>query len=162
MLGYLDQPELTQKAIVDGWYNTGDIVSIDDAGFITIVGRSGRFAKIAGELVPFAAVEQVLSGLVGTGDDGVPRAVATAVPDRLSGERLVVVHTALEQTPAELVRQLAAAGLPRLYLPAPADFYQIETMPIIGIGKVDLKAVDRLAKEAASAPRARSETRASQ
>ncbi len=157
MLGYLDQPELTKQAIVDGWYNTGDIVSIDEAGFITIVGRSGRFAKIAGEMVPFAAVEQVLGGLVGTSDDGVPRAVVTAVPDRLSGERIVVVHTPLERTPAELVRQLAASGLPRLYLPAPADFYQIETMPIIGIGKVDLKAIDRFAKEAVPASRARSE-----
>jgi acyl-[acyl-carrier-protein]-phospholipid O-acyltransferase/long-chain-fatty-acid--[acyl-carrier-protein] ligase len=157
MLGYLDQPELTQKAIVDGWYNTGDIVSIDESGFITIVGRSGRFAKIAGEMVAFAAVEQVLGGLVGTSDDGIPRAVVTAVPDRLSGERLVVVHTALQQSPAELLRQLAASGLPRLYLPSPADFYQIETMPIIGIGKVDLKAIDGFAKEAASASRVKRE-----
>ena len=101
-------------------------------GFITIVGRAGRFAKIAGEMVPFAAVEQILGGLVGTSDDGVPRAVVTAVPDRLSGERLVVVHTALEQSPTELVRQLAASGLPRLYLPAPADFYQIATCRSLG------------------------------
>ena len=46
------------------------------------------------------------------------------------------------------MRLLAAAGLPRLYLPAPADFYQIETMPLIGIGKVDLAAIDRIAREA--------------
>jgi acyl-[acyl-carrier-protein]-phospholipid O-acyltransferase / long-chain-fatty-acid--[acyl-carrier-protein] ligase len=157
MLGYLGQPELTKKVIVDGWYNTGDVVTIDEDGFITIVGRAGRFAKIGGEMVPFAAVEEALANLVGTKDDGVPRTVVTAVPDPLSGERLVVVHTELDQSPRELVRLLADSGLPRLYLPAPADFYPIETMPLIGIGKVDLKAVDRFAREAAARSRDKAE-----
>ena len=80
MLRYLNQPELTSKTVVDGWYNTGDVVEVDDDGFIRIVGRANRFAKIGGEQVPFAAVEEALAPLVGATDEGVPRAVVTAVP----------------------------------------------------------------------------------
>ncbi|MFN8590971.1 MAG: AMP-binding protein [Thermomicrobiales bacterium] len=153
MLGYLNRPEQTAEVLVDGWYNTGDVVSIDADGFITIVGRASRFAKIGGETVPFAAIEEVLATLAGGSDDGAPRAVVTAVPDPATGERLVVIHTALETTPGELVKAMSQAGLPRIYLPNPADFHQIETMPLIGIGKVDLPAIQRIALAAAS-PRA--------
>jgi acyl-[acyl-carrier-protein]-phospholipid O-acyltransferase/long-chain-fatty-acid--[acyl-carrier-protein] ligase len=146
MLGYLNQPDLSEAVLEDGWYNTGDIVTIDADGFISIVGRQSRFAKVGGEQVPFAAIEEVLAALTGGSEDGAPRAVVTAVPDEATGERLVVLHTALEQSPDELVRRLADAGLPRLFIPAPVDFYEIETMPLIGIGKVDLEAINRFAR----------------
>jgi acyl-[acyl-carrier-protein]-phospholipid O-acyltransferase/long-chain-fatty-acid--[acyl-carrier-protein] ligase len=150
MLGYLNQPDLSEAVLEDGWYNTGDIVTIDADGFISIVGRQSRFAKVGGEQVPFAAIEEVLAALTGGSEDGAPRAVVTAVPDEATGERLVVLHTALEQSPDELVRRLADAGLPRLFIPAPVDFYEIETMPLIGIGKVDLEAINRFARLAAT------------
>jgi acyl-[acyl-carrier-protein]-phospholipid O-acyltransferase/long-chain-fatty-acid--[acyl-carrier-protein] ligase len=151
MLGYLNRPDLTAQVVVDGWYNTGDVVTIDEDGFITIVGRESRFAKIGGEQVPFGVIEEALASLAGGNEDGSPRAVVTAVPDDRTGERLAVVHTALDETPEELVKGMAELGLPRLYLPAPADFYQIEAMPLIGIGKVDLEAINRIAQEAAAA-----------
>lgn len=150
MLGYLNHPEQTAAAVVDGWYNMGDIVEIDADGFIRIVGRASRFAKVAGEQVPFAAVEEALHPLVGASDEGAPRAVVTAVPSEATGERLVVVHTPLESTPAELVKGLVESGLPRLFIPAPADFLEIAEMPLIGIGKVDLVKVDALAREFAA------------
>jgi acyl-[acyl-carrier-protein]-phospholipid O-acyltransferase / long-chain-fatty-acid--[acyl-carrier-protein] ligase len=150
MLGYLNQSDLTDAVIQDGWYNTGDVVTIDEDGFITIVGRQSRFAKIGGEQVPFAAIEEALAALTGGSEDGAPRAVVTAVPDEATGERLVVVHTALDQSPDELVQGLADAGLPRLFIPAPVDFYEIDTMPLIGIGKVDLEAINRFARQAAA------------
>jgi acyl-[acyl-carrier-protein]-phospholipid O-acyltransferase / long-chain-fatty-acid--[acyl-carrier-protein] ligase len=151
MLGYLNQPQLTDAVLQDGWYNTGDIVTIDVDGFISIVGRQSRFAKVGGEQVPFAAIEEVLAALTGGSEDGAPRAVVTAVPDEATGERLVVVHTTLEQSPDELVKGLAEAGLPRLFIPAPVDFHQIDTMPLIGIGKVDLEAINSFARQAAAA-----------
>ncbi len=150
MLGYLNQPDLTAAVLQDGWYNTGDVVTIDGDGFITIVGRQSRFAKVGGEQVPFAAIEEALAALTGGSEDGAPRAVATALPDDATGERLVVVHTALEQSPDELVKGLADTGLPRLFIPSPVDFYEIDTMPLIGIGKVDLEAINRIAREAAA------------
>ena len=148
MLGYLNQPDLTGAVLQDGWYNTGDVVTIDEDGFITIVGRESRFAKVGGEQVPFAAVEEALAMLTGGSDDGAPRAVVTAVPDESTGERLVVIHTALDRSPDELVKELAKAGLPRLFIPSPVDFYEIDTMPLIGIGKVDLEAINRFAQQA--------------
>jgi acyl-[acyl-carrier-protein]-phospholipid O-acyltransferase/long-chain-fatty-acid--[acyl-carrier-protein] ligase len=155
MLGYLNEPEQTKRAVVDGWYNTGDMVTVDEDGFITIVGRASRFAKVGGEQVPFAAVEEALSPMTGAAEDGAPRAVVTAVPDEATGERLVVVHTELASSPAEIVKSLAAAGLPRLFIPAPADFHEIEAMPLIGLGKVDLEAIDRIAREADQGRRSR-------
>ena len=150
MLGYLNRPDLTDAVLQDGWYNTGDVVTIDEEGFITIVGRQSRFAKVGGEQVPFAAIEEALAALTGGSEDGAPRAVVTAVPDEATGERLVVVHTALDQSPDELVKGLADAGLPRLFIPAPVDFYEIDSMPLIGIGKVDLEAINRFARQAAA------------
>ncbi len=158
MLGYLNQPELTNQVLVDGWYNTGDVVTIDDDGFITIVGRQSRFAKIGGEQVPFAAIEEVLATLTGGSEDGAPRAVVTAVPDDATGERLIVVHTALEESIEQLVAGMVAAGLPRLFIPAPADFHQIAVMPLIGIGKVDLESVNQFAHTAAAKRRTTSKT----
>lgn len=146
MLGYLNDPEQTARAVVDGWYNTGDIVTVDEDGFITIVGRASRFAKVGGEQVPFGAVEEALASLTGINEDGAPRAVVTAVPSEAGGERLVVIHTPVAMTPDELVKGLVASGLPRLYIPSPADFYEIPAMPLIGIGKVDLEEIDRLAR----------------
>ena len=155
MLGYLNQSQLTDAVLQDGWYNTGDIVTIDEDGFISIVGRQSRFAKIGGEQVPFAAIEEALAALTGGSEDGAPRAVVTAVPDEATGERLVVVHTTLELSPDELVKGLAEAGLPRLFIPAPVDFHQIDTMPLIGIGKVDLEAINSFARQAAAARQSR-------
>jgi acyl-[acyl-carrier-protein]-phospholipid O-acyltransferase/long-chain-fatty-acid--[acyl-carrier-protein] ligase len=155
MLGYLNRPDLTAEVLVDGWYNTGDVATIDEDGFIRLVGRASRFAKIGGEMVPFAVVEDALAALVGHNEDGSPRAVVTAVPDERTGERLVVVHTPLDTPADSLVKQLAAAELPRLYMPAPRDFHEIEAMPLIGIGKVDLAVIDRIAQEAAKEHRAR-------
>jgi acyl-[acyl-carrier-protein]-phospholipid O-acyltransferase / long-chain-fatty-acid--[acyl-carrier-protein] ligase len=150
MLGYLNQPDLTSAVLRDGWYNTGDVVTIDEDGFITIVGRESRFAKVGGEQVPFAAIEEALAMLTGSSEDGAPRAVVSAVPDEATGERLIVVHTALDRSPDELVKGLVDAGLPRLYIPAPVDFYEIDSMPLIGIGKVDLEAINRFAQQAAA------------
>jgi acyl-[acyl-carrier-protein]-phospholipid O-acyltransferase/long-chain-fatty-acid--[acyl-carrier-protein] ligase len=150
MLGYLNQPDLTNAVLRDGWYNTGDVVTIDEDGFIIIVGRESRFAKVGGEQVPFAAIEEALAMLTGSSEDGAPRAFVTAVPDEPTGERLIVIHTALDQSPDELVKGLVDAGLPRLFIPSPVDFYEIDTMPLIGIGKVDLEAINRFAQQAAA------------
>lgn len=149
MKGYLNQPEATAAVIRDGWYVTGDMAVIDEDGFITLVDRLSRFAKIAGEMVPFVAVETALAAIVGPDADGGPRAVVTAVPDSTRGERLMVVHTPWEHQPEALRRELAAAGLPNLFLPSRESFVAVEQLPVVGSGKIDLKRIKQIALEAA-------------
>ncbi|HEX4129243.1 MAG TPA: AMP-binding protein [Pirellulales bacterium] len=146
MRGYFNQPELTAKVIVDGWYNTGDIATIDADGFITITGRESRFSKLGGEMVPHLRIEEALQQALGDSDEGELSVVVTAVPDPRKGERLVVLHTALKKSPQELAKALAAEGLPNLWIPSADSFYQVDEIPILGTGKLDLKRMNELAR----------------
>lgn len=148
MKGYLGQPEATTAVIRDGWYVTGDVVSVDADGFITIVGRESRFAKIGGEMVPHGRIEEALMDLVGPDEDGGPRAVVTSIPDPAKGERLAVIHTALARSPRELVRGLVEEGLPNLYIPSEDSFVEVKELPTTGTGKLDLKGIKDVAMQA--------------
>jgi acyl-[acyl-carrier-protein]-phospholipid O-acyltransferase/long-chain-fatty-acid--[acyl-carrier-protein] ligase len=145
MRGYLGREELTRAVIRDGWYVTGDMAKIDEDGFITLTGRLSRFAKVGGEMVPLEKVEEELHHVLGTAD----RMLAvTAVPDERRGERVVVLHLPLNGTdPRQLSQKLANRGLPNLWVPGPADFFQVPELPILGSGKVDLQRLKELALE---------------
>jgi acyl-[acyl-carrier-protein]-phospholipid O-acyltransferase/long-chain-fatty-acid--[acyl-carrier-protein] ligase len=146
MQGYYQRPDLTQEVVRDGWYVTGDIALIDADGFIQITGRLSRFSKIGGEMVPHIRVEEVLQGILSPGGEEL-KAVVTAVPDAKKGERLVVLHTAIDRTPAELCKALADAGLPNLWNPGPDSFHEVAEIPVLGTGKLDLKRLRDLAIE---------------
>jgi acyl-[acyl-carrier-protein]-phospholipid O-acyltransferase/long-chain-fatty-acid--[acyl-carrier-protein] ligase len=138
MKGYLDRPDLTAEVVRDGWYTTGDLAFLHPDGFIQITGRESRFSKIGGEMVPHIKVEETLSRVVGAGEEELKVAV-TAVPDERKGERLVVLHTKLDKSPEQICRELAAAGLPNLWIPSPDSFIEVEQIPVLGTGKFDLK-----------------------
>jgi acyl-[acyl-carrier-protein]-phospholipid O-acyltransferase / long-chain-fatty-acid--[acyl-carrier-protein] ligase len=144
MAGYLDRPEATAKVLRDGWYETGDIGRHDADGFLTITDRMSRFSKIGGEMVPHLKVEAALLEATGADEMGV---AVTALPDPRRGERLVVVHTALGMPVAEVCRRLAAGPLPRLWIPAADSFLEVEALPVLGTGKLDLRRLRRLAQE---------------
>jgi acyl-[acyl-carrier-protein]-phospholipid O-acyltransferase/long-chain-fatty-acid--[acyl-carrier-protein] ligase len=146
MKGYLGQPDETARVIRDGWYVTGDIARIDAEGFIWITGRISRFSKIGGEMVPHLRVEEAILEIIDNGDEGDVRVVVASVPDERKGERLVVIHVPLEVKPDDICRQLAATGLPNLWIPSPDSFLEVESIPVLGSGKIDLKAVAELAK----------------
>lgn len=147
MKGYLGQPEKTAEVIRDGWYVTGDIAVIDKQGFITITGRISRFSKLGGEMVPHINIEEAIQKLVQSEDDAEIRAVVTAVPDAKKGERLVVVHREMDFAPAEVCEHLAKQGLPNLWIPDRNSFLQVEKIPVLGSGKLDLKNLEQLARE---------------
>jgi acyl-[acyl-carrier-protein]-phospholipid O-acyltransferase/long-chain-fatty-acid--[acyl-carrier-protein] ligase len=147
MKGYLGQPELTAKVLRDGWYTTGDIAKIDADGYIHITGRQSRFSKIGGEMVPHLRIEEVLSQILGGDDEGELTAVVTGVPDPKKGERIVVLYRFLEMATDEICRKLGEAGLPPIWIPSPDSFHQIDEIPILGTGKLDLKRVKDLALE---------------
>lgn len=144
MLGYLDQPDKTAEVMRDGWYVTGDVARIDEDGFIFITGRESRFSKIAGEMIPHIRVEELLTRIVGQDEDKLTVAV-TAVADPRKGERLVVLHTGLPKPPDQINRDLAAAGLPPLWIPSPDSYQQVDEIPVLGSGKLDLRRLKELA-----------------
>jgi acyl-[acyl-carrier-protein]-phospholipid O-acyltransferase/long-chain-fatty-acid--[acyl-carrier-protein] ligase len=150
MQGYLHREDLTAKAIQDGWYQTGDIAFIDEEGFIHITGRESRFSKIGGEMVPHIKIEEILCQQVGGSEDAPPEIAVTAVPDEKKGERLIVLHTRLGKSVDELRKGLSAAGLPNLFIPSADSFIEVDAIPILGTGKLDLRALKKLALEKAA------------
>jgi acyl-[acyl-carrier-protein]-phospholipid O-acyltransferase/long-chain-fatty-acid--[acyl-carrier-protein] ligase len=145
MKGYLDQPEKTAAAIRDGWYSTGDVARVDDDGFITITDRVSRFSKIGGEMVPHGRIEEALHGLVEATEQVF---AVTSVRDEKKGERLAVVHVKLSIEVEVLVTRLLESGLPNLFVPKARDFIEVEALPVLGTGKMDLKAVRTIAAQA--------------
>jgi acyl-[acyl-carrier-protein]-phospholipid O-acyltransferase / long-chain-fatty-acid--[acyl-carrier-protein] ligase len=133
MLGYLGDPDRTANALRDGYYVTGDLALVDEHGFLHIVDRLSRFSKIAGEMVPHLKVEEALADLMGTG-----HCVVTGVPDERRGERLAVLYTGDQFTPADMIAHLESAGLPALWIPKRDQFVAVEAIPTLGTGKVDL------------------------
>jgi len=152
MKGYLNQPEKTAEVIKDGWYQTGDVAYIDDEGFIHITGRESRFSKIGGEMVPHVRIEEELDRLAGPAADGKPQIAVTAVADPKKGERLIVLHTKLEKSPDELRKGLTEAGLPNLFIPSADSFYEVDALPVLGTGKLDLRGIKTMAQEKAGQP----------
>lgn len=148
MQGYLNHPEKTAAVIQDGWYNTGDMARIHEDGFIEITGRMSRFSKIGGEMVPHIRIEEALARIVDTpdSDEGL-RVAVTSVPDLRKGERLVVLHRPLPMPVDLVLGKLCEQGLPNLWIPDADSFVEVEQIPILGTGKLDLKALKQLALE---------------
>lgn len=148
MKGYLGQKGLTDKVIRDGWYVTGDIAHIDDQGFLHITGRLSRFSKVGGEMVPHIRIEEeMMKAIADDPNDELIQLCVTAVPDEKRGERLIVLHLPTTKTPDDLRAAITAAGLPNLFLPSRDSFFLVEKIPLLGTGKLDLKASKDLAIE---------------
>jgi len=141
MLGYLraEDPGVLEP-LPGGWHDTGDIVTIDRAGFIAIKGRAKRFAKIAGEMVSLSSVEAMASVIW-------PQAMSVAVslPDQRKGERIVLLTTQKDADRAAMQRQAKATGISELAVPA--DIRTVDKLPLLGSGKTDYVASTALAKE---------------
>ena len=147
MQGYLGKPEKTTQVLRDGWYNTGDIATLDDDGFLAIADRLSRFSKIGGEMVPHIKVEEKLQELCELTEQ---RFAVTAVPDEKKGERLIVLHTLDDAQLAACLERFSASDLPALWKPKPNQFFRIEAMPYLGTGKLDLRRVKEIAQQLAA------------
>jgi acyl-[acyl-carrier-protein]-phospholipid O-acyltransferase/long-chain-fatty-acid--[acyl-carrier-protein] ligase len=140
--GYLDDPEKTSTSFRDGWFVTGDLGRFDDDGFLSIEGRLSRFSKIGGEMVPHGTVEQAIADTFKLEQNDGPQIVVTGVPDAQKGESLVLI-TSTDLTADLLRERLPAAGLPALWVPR--IVMRVEKIPVLGSGKLDLKACQRIA-----------------
>jgi len=145
MTGYLNDPDKTVAAIVelDGrrWYKTGDKGHLDADGFLTIVDRYSRFAKIGGEMISLGAVEAEVRKVIVEAD---VELVAVNLPDDKKGEQVVLLTTAALDSDALRKSLLAISCNP---LMIPAAVYTVEAVPKLGSGKTDFSAAKKLALE---------------
>ena len=139
MLGYL-KPDAPGKIVApeDGWYNTGDIVAIDEEGFVAIRGRLKRFAKIGGEAVSLAVVENIASALWPDNSHA-----AVAVPDGRKGEQIVLVTNAPEASRIAMVGWAQNHGVTELALPR--RLVLVDSIPMLATGKTDYVSVQEMA-----------------
>ncbi len=141
MLGYLraEAPGVIEPPEM-GWYDTGDIVTFDEEGFVAIRGRVKRFAKIAGEMISLAAIDAMVAALRPEAEH-----VAVAVPDARRGERIILMTTAPDLTRAALQAHGRERGVTELMIPA--EILRMDELPLLGSGKVDFTKARGIALE---------------
>jgi acyl-[acyl-carrier-protein]-phospholipid O-acyltransferase / long-chain-fatty-acid--[acyl-carrier-protein] ligase len=145
MLGYLNDPEKTAEVIVemDGkrWYKTGDKGHLDQDGFLTIVDRYSRFAKIGGEMISLGAIESAIAKVMPENIE----VLTTAVPDGKKGEKVVLLISGdIDQD--EMQGLIEQSGLNPLM--RPAELIKVAAIPKLGSGKNDFSRAKQIALDA--------------
>ncbi|MGM0544511.1 MAG: acyl-[ACP]--phospholipid O-acyltransferase [Pseudomonadota bacterium] len=144
MQGYLNDPRRTAQALreIDGqyWYVTGDKGFIDEDGFLTLIDRYARFAKIGGEMISLSAVEAAVEAALGEPDNAL---MAVSIPDSRKGERIVLLsETALDANTVKAA--MLANGTQAMMVPS--HWLTVENIPYLGSGKADFAEAKRLAQ----------------
>ena len=145
MLGYL-KPNAPGKIVPPegGWHDTGDVVSVDEDGYIAIKGRLKRFAKIGGESVSLAVVESIASALWPDFSHA-----AVTLPDGRKGEQIILVTTNSDANRHDIVGWVHNHGVPELAVPR--RIVVVDDVPVLGTGKTDYVNVEKMVKAQAEA-----------
>ncbi|MDB6031255.1 MAG: AMP-dependent synthetase [Verrucomicrobiales bacterium] len=141
MRGYLNPEANAKFRALDGWYDTGDIVKMDDEGFLHILGRLKRFAKISGEMVSLTAVEEALAGAFPQYGLRCQVAVVSR-PDEAKGETLIAVTNEARLQLDEVRAAIREKGLPNLAVPREVRF--VKDIPKLGTGKVNHRELEKM------------------
>jgi acyl-[acyl-carrier-protein]-phospholipid O-acyltransferase / long-chain-fatty-acid--[acyl-carrier-protein] ligase len=140
MLGYLksDQPGVLQPP-ADGWYDTGDIVTMDEHGYVRIAGRAKRFAKLGGEMVSLTAIESLVAKLWPDHQ----HAAVTRSDDR-KGEAIILITSKQDASTDELLTFARSEGFADIAVPR--DIKCVDTLPVLATGKTDYVALEKLVR----------------
>ncbi len=144
MKGYYDDPDLTSEALVDGWYNTGDMGYFDEDNYLWHAGRFKRFRKIGGEMVSLVKVENTL-------EKHLPMGVSCCVvdvSDEIRGSSIIATVT-IEVNKSEILKKMGDE-LPNIALPK--HFIVIRDLPMMSSGKIDFRSVTKIVQEILSNP----------
>lgn len=140
-LGQLTEESGGQMTLpANEWHDSGDVVSVDKEGFITVVGRIGRFADVGGEMVSLAQCEQAADSFWPDAENA-----AFAVPDAAKGERIVLATTRQDGDLAALKRYFKKAGYPANAVPS--RLIALKTIPTLGVGRIDYGRLAEIAAE---------------
>ena len=143
MLGYMyEKNPGVIEPLKDGWYHTGDVVEVDDLGFIKIVDRVKRFAKIGGEMVSLTAVENYAKEICKKEDF---KCVAVAVPHAKKGEQIALISNDNQISRKDFIDFCVKNGISELY--APSVFLIREDFPVFATGKADKVSLKKWAVE---------------
>lgn len=144
MLGYMfvDAPGVIVPP-KDGWHDTGDIVVIDNEGYITIKGRAKRFAKIAGEMVSLTAIEEALYKLWPQSQHAIIN-----IPDERKGEQIILVTNYKDADVKTIMENFKAWGMAEISIPK--KIIILPKMPLLGSGKIDYNALKSILEEGGS------------
>ncbi|MBB5517994.1 AMP-binding protein [Amphiplicatus metriothermophilus] len=145
MKGYLtpDEPGVV-KPLADGWHDTGDVVAFDENGYMSIRGRLKRFAKIGGEMISLAVVENCACAVWPDHLHG-----AVALPDERKGEQIVLVTAKAGADRGLLLAWARSHGVPELAVPK--KIVCVADVPVLGTGKLDYATIQRMAEEGLAA-----------
>ena len=144
MKGYLGESEMTAEAIVDGWYNTGDMGYLDKDEYLWHSGRFKRFVKIGGEMVSLVKVENVMEQFL---PEGVSCCIVE-IPDEIKGATIVAAVTK-EINKIAILRKMGME-LPNIAMPR--QFFVIDELPMMSTGKIDFRSVSELVNDLAANP----------
>jgi acyl-[acyl-carrier-protein]-phospholipid O-acyltransferase / long-chain-fatty-acid--[acyl-carrier-protein] ligase len=145
MLGYLLADHPSELQPTDGAYDTGDIVAIDDEGFLKILGRAKRFAKIAGEMVSLGSVEDLAARAWPEHSHAV-----IVIPDERKGEQIILLTNRPDAARDVLLEAARAAGVPELSVPR--QILVADAIPLLGTGKTDYPAVAEMVHKRLETP----------
>jgi acyl-[acyl-carrier-protein]-phospholipid O-acyltransferase/long-chain-fatty-acid--[acyl-carrier-protein] ligase len=145
MKGYLNADANAKFLALDGWYDTGDIVSVDAEGYLHVRGRMKRFAKVSGEMVSLTAVEDALAGAFPQYGLRCQVAVITR-PDESKGETLIAVSNEPKLTLDEIRQAVKSKGLTNISVPG--EIQVVKEIPKLGTGKVNHRELEAQIKEA--------------
>lgn len=136
MLGYMGDQEATEKVLKDGWYDTGDMAMIDEDGFIFHKGRLKRFIKIAGEMVSMVKIEEEVQAVI----PAQTQICAVAKHHEIKGSEIAIAFKG--EFDSQKVREELSHKLPPLFIPK--VFVPMDTIPLLGTGKVNFREVERI------------------
>jgi acyl-[acyl-carrier-protein]-phospholipid O-acyltransferase/long-chain-fatty-acid--[acyl-carrier-protein] ligase len=138
MMGYLttDQPGVIQP-LAEGWHDTGDVVEIDEDGFVAIRGRVKRFANIGGETISLAVVENCTKAVWPENEH-----VALTIPDAKKGEQIYVLSDCPDANRIDILTWAQSHGVPELAVPKKVLI--VDEIPLLGTGKIDYNGAKKL------------------